>query len=292
MASVPHRCYDDHQTGLIFGSEEGSFRSDSSVGQHQIILTRCHIIFDGLGSDVRNTSVLAAILATLLAAGFWLWFSPPVWMLAAYALVAFVAVASVPAMYRLGGYSLADEMGWLENREAEEHHEMVARLAQIREELKVLDIQQGVAQADTLTGMLHDYHKVVETRFIGKKHSPLAYLSTARRVQKHAVQNLNDVVAVGHSLASISRHGFNDSNSSWDDHLQNVNDERRQRYLTMDQEQQARMASLLDQNQQLFDALTDTAVEVANIDSFSSYERIDTLARLVSLSEIASNTGR
>jgi len=236
--------------------------------------------------------MFAAILAGVLALCFWAWFSPPWWVLAIYILVAAVAVASVAAMYRLGGYSLADELGWLENREAQEHDDLVQRLGQIKKELEALGIDKGVAQADTLTGMLHDYHKVVETRFIGKKNSPLAYLSTARRVQKHAVQNLNDVVAVGHSLASISRHGFEDSSSSWDQHLQNVNDERRDRYVTMQQEQESRLASLLDQNQQLFDALTDTAVEVANIDSFSSYERIDTLARLVSLSEIASNTGR
>jgi len=109
----------------------------------------------------------------------------------------------------------------------------------------------------------------VETRVVGKKHSPLVYLSTARTVQKHAVQNLNDAVAVGHSLQSISRHGFDNSIDGSNEHLDGEQTDRRDRY-----------------------ALTDTAVEVANIDSFSKYERIDTLARLVSLSEIAGKTGR
>jgi len=180
----------------------------------------------------------------------------------------------------------------LENREAKEHHDMLQRLSSLRGELKSLNISAGVRQADVLSEILTDYHKVVETRFVGKKHSPLAYLSTARTVQKHAVQNLNDVVAVGHSLQSISRHGFNDDSGSWDEHLDKVNSTRRDRYVTMQSEQEARMSGLLNQNQQLFDALTDTAGEVANIDSFSKYERIDTLARLVSLSEIANQTGR
>jgi len=195
-------------------------------------------------------------------------------------------------MYNLAGYTLADEVGWLENREAEEHHQMLTRLGELRKELGELKIEKGVRQAETLTAILDDYHKVVETRFIGKKHSPLAYLSTARQVQKHAIQNLSDMVAVGHSLKSISHHGFNDSSKSWDEHLDNVQNERRDRYVTMQKEQEARLASQLKTNEQMFDALTDTAVEVANIESFSKYEKIDTLARLVSLSEIANNTGR
>ncbi len=209
-----------------------------------------------------------------------------------YLVVAVVAVFSVPAMYRLGGFTLADEVEWLENREAAEHLEMLQRLQGLRSELGALGIERGERQAKTLTDILNDYHKVVETRFVGKKHSPMAYLSTARQVQKHAIQNLNDVLAVGHSLQSISRHGFGEQASSPDEHLDKAQDDRRDRYVTMQQEQDARMAGLLNQNQQLFDALTDTAVEVANIESFSSYERIDTLARLVSLSEIASNKGK
>jgi len=167
---------------------------------------------------------------------------------------------------------------WLESREAADHAELVARLKDLRTQLGDLDIDEGVQQADTLTAILDDYHSVVETRFLGKQHSPMAYLSAARRVQKHAVQNLNDVVAVGHSLASISRHG---EQSHTETRLQNLN-----------HEQSARMRELLDENKGYFEALTDTAVEVANIRSYSDYERMDTLARLVSLAEIASHTGK
>ena len=56
--------------------------------------------------------------------------------------------------------------------------------------------------------------------------------------------------------------------------------------------QSERLRSLLDENRNLFGALTDTAVEVANIRSYSDYERLDTLARLVSLAEIANKTGK
>lgn len=236
--------------------------------------------------------MVAAVIAIGLAILFFIWFSPPLWLFALYLLIATVAVFSVPALYRLGGYTLADELNWLENREAAEHEEMVQRLKELRSELKRMDIDAGVRQADTLNAILTDYHSVIETRFIGKKHSPLAYLSTARRVQKHAIQNLNDVVAVGHSLQSISRHGFDSDEGRSDESHSNDQDERRDRYLTLQQEQESRMSGLLNQNQQLFDALTDTAVEVANIESFSQYEKLDTLARLVSLSEIASQTGR
>ena len=255
-------------------------------------LTRCTIFTEGPGSDVRNTTVIAALIALLLALGFWVWFSPPLWLLGAYLFFSVIAVFSVPAVYRLGGFTLADELVWLENREAEEHHGMLQRLSALREELSSLEIDAGVRQADVLTEILTDYHKVVETRFIGKKHSPLVYLSTARTVQKHAVQNLNDVVAVGHSLQSISRHGFDNTSSSQEQRDVDEQDDRRDRYVTMRSEQEARMSGLLNQNQQLFDALTDTAVEVANIESFSKYERIDTLARLVSLSEITGSTSR
>lgn len=212
-----------------------------------------------------------------MLAFFW-WFQGDWLLLGVYAVVAAVATLSVPALYRLAGFTLADEVQWLESREAEDHAELVSRLAQLRSQLDELGIEEGVGQADTLSAILNDYHSVVETRFLGKKHSPVAYLSAARRVQKHAVQNLNDVVAVGHSLASISRHGGQD--------------QPRTRMQDLNNEQSARLRALLDENQGYFEALTDTAVEVANIRSYSDYERMDTLARLVSLAEIASHSGK
>jgi len=57
-------------------------------------------------------------------------------------------------------------------------------------------------------------------------------------------------------------------------------------------DQSERLDNLLTENRHLFEALTDTAVEVANIRSYSDYERLDTMARLVSLSEIASQSGK
>ncbi len=211
-----------------------------------------------------------------------------------------MATLSVPLLYRLSGFTLADEVQWLEQREAQEHTGMVTRLDSLRVELAALNIDEGVRQADTLAAILEDYHAVVETRFIGKKRSPLAYLSSARQVQKHAVQNLNDVIAVGHSLASISRHHLDDiqsdSATTKADADNNADtgkhtDERRDRLHVLNQEQSMRLQQLLEQNQKLFDALTATAVEVANIKSFSDYERMDTLARLVSLAEIANQKG-
>ncbi len=199
-------------------------------------------------------------------------------LVAAYTAVAALATLTVPALYRLAGFTLADEVEWLESRESEDHEKMLARLVTLEGQLDNLGIEEGVRQTRRLTAILDDYHSVVETRFLGKKHSPMAYLSTARRVQKHAIENLNDVVAVGHSLASISRH---DAADNTDEKMQ-----------TLYRDQSERMDNLLTENRQLFEALTDTAVEVANISSYSDYERLDTMARLVSLSEIASRSGK
>ena len=198
-----------------------------------------------------------------------------------YVAIAFLATLSVPVVYRFSGYSLQDELEWLENREAIEHEELMAQLRDTRRQLDELGIEEGVRQADMLRGIMDDYHSVVETRFIGKKNSPLAYLAAARTVQKHAVQNLTDAVAVGHSMSTISRNTFNTADA-----------ERASQQADMYNDQEQRVLSLLTENRKLFDALTDTAVEVANIKTFSRYERIDTLARLVTLAEIANNSGK
>jgi len=218
------------------------------------------------------------VLSLILLVLFYWWFRGDLTLLAVYALVAVVATLSVPALYRLAGFTLADEVSWLEGREAEDHRNMMDRLSSLQGQLSELGIDEGVKQAKTLTAMLADFHAVVETRFLGKKHSPVAYLSTARRVQKHAISNLTDAVAVGHSLASISRH---DGATQRADRMEGLNNE-----------QSGRLDALLSENRNLFEALTDTAVEVANISSYSEYERMDTMARLVSLSEIANRTGK
>ena len=225
---------------------------------------------------------MAALVSVALTVLFGWWFHPGWAVLLGYAALGIMATASVPAVYRLAGFTLADEVQWLEQRETLEHDEMVARLGELRIELATLNIDAAVQQADTLGAMLDDYHAVIDSRFRGKKHSPVTYLSAARRLQKHAVQNLNDVVAIGHSLVSISRH---------DESTGSTDDARRQRLDILQDDQQQRLQSLLDENQRLFDALTDTAVEVANIRSFSQFERLETLTHLVSLAEIASHSG-
>ncbi len=222
--------------------------------------------------------VAAAVSVLLLVLFFW-WFRGDFVLTLGYAVIALLATLTVPLVYRFAGFTQADELEWLENREAQEHLELLDRLRTTRAQLDALGIDEGVRQADMLSGILDDYHSVVETRFLGKKHSPLAYLEAARSVQKHAVQNLTDVVAVGHSLSTIRKNdALGDST-------------RRANQAELDDGQSGRMESILEENRKLFDALTDTAVEVANIKSFSRYEKIDTLSRLVSLAEIANNSG-
>lgn len=204
-----------------------------------------------------------------------------------YFVLSLLAVLSVPILYRLFGFSRSDESRWLAEREEEEYRDLTQRLKEAREQLSKLGNKEGVEQSGQLTKLIEDYHSVVETRFIGKKHMPIEYLGAARQVQKQAVQNLSDMVTVGHSMSTIDSNTFGRTEGATAGAGERVS-----RQDDMYKEQAARVRSLLDENYQMFDALTDTAVEVANIDSFSKYERIDTLARLVSLSQIASNSGK
>ena len=372
------------------------------------------IIFSGPNSEMRNTALVAGGLSLLLVPVFAWWFAPSWPWLTGYFVLAFLAALSVPVLYRLGGFTRADELEWLEQREEQEHFEMQAELVRARSQLDKLAVPEGVRQVDVLRQLLDDYHAVVETRFRGKAKSPLAYLSAARRVQQQVIHNLNDVIATKHSLSSISRHDntqaqfeesgrqhdksrrdelsahdrfsasriddntrasslddtdhddtdhddtdlddtdhddtdHDDTRDNWlfgsrigsqigsrfglgrdrkrrDNRRESpkrraidpsppapipvtspapppevpiaavsaiqIPDERKAKLVSLEADQQQRMTTLLDDNQQLLDALTDTAVEVANIRTVSDYDRLDTLARLVSLAEIASNTGK
>jgi small-conductance mechanosensitive channel len=113
----------------------------------------------------------------------------------------------------------------------------------------------------------------------------MTYLSAARTVQRTASQNLTDMVAIGHSIATIKRNKLD---------LEQVNNDaiqqRQQKQTVLHQEQSQRLDNLLEENRKLFNALMETAVEVANIESFNEFERLDTLSRLVSLAEIAKKT--
>jgi len=50
---------------------------------------------------------------------FW-WFRGDWVLVLAYAVLAFLATLSVPLFYRLAGFTLADEVQWLESRETED----------------------------------------------------------------------------------------------------------------------------------------------------------------------------
>lgn len=235
-----------------------------------------------MGSNVKRYSLAAVLLSVILFLLFLYWFKPGVLPALGYLVLSLFALISVPIVYRLAGFTRQDETRWLEEREEREFIELRDRLKDTRSQLKSMGITEGVVQADRLTTLIEDYHSVVETRFLGKKHMPLEYLGAARQVQKQAVQNLSDMVTVGHSMSTI------DGKSGSD----NTDSERKltDKHTEMYDEQAKRIERLQDENDKMFDALTETAVEVANIDSFSRYERIDTLARLVSLSQIAGNS--
>ena len=231
----------------------------------------------------RYTLIAAAFSLPLLAAFFW-WFQGNLMATGLYLVVAAVAVLSVPLVYRFAGYSESDDVEWLEEREAKEHAEMSQRLKDIKTELKQLKLDEGIRQADVLNDIIDDYHSVVETRFFGKPNSPVTYLSAARTVQKHAIQNLADITAVSHSMSSLSRN-YRQREQIGTSQQQERHDKQTELY----DEQQQRMNKLLEENNKLFHSLTETAVEIANIRSFSQFERTDALARLVALAQIANN---
>ena len=89
------------------------------------------------------------------------------------------------------------------------------------------------------------------------------------------------MIAIDHSISSIKRNKL-DKESVVTDQIQ----ERQSKQKNLREEQTKRMDELVEENRKLFNALMETAVEVANIPSFSQFERINTLSRLVSLAEV------
>lgn len=234
---------------------------------------------------LKNYTLSAFLLSFILIVLFIWWFQGG-WVLSSiYVGISLLALLSVPVMYRLMGYTNADDVRWLEQQEQDEHQQLLARIALSKKELNDLALDEAVHQADVLHKIIKDYHSVVETRFLGKKHSPMTYLSAARTVQRTASQNLTDMVAIGHSIATIKRNKLDQTQIN-NDAVQ----QRQDKQATLYQEQSKRLDDLLEENRKLFNALMETAVEVANIESFNDFERLDTLSRLVSLAEIAKQT--
>ena len=236
---------------------------------------------------IKRYTYIALTLSIILLGAFFWWFQGDLIATGIYAAISLVSVLSVPLLYRMAGYSDADDVEWLAEREASEHEEMRQRLANLESELDVLGLDEGKRQVNLLTDIIDDYHSVVETRFFGKAKAPTTYLGAARSVQKHAIQNLADVVAVGHSLSTLSRN--HRQAGDVENTQQQVRHEKQNELLS---DQQQRMDGLFEENNQMFHSLTETAVEIANIRSFTDYERTDALARLVALAQIANKSGR
>jgi len=197
------------------------------------------------------------------------------------------ALLSIPIMYHLLGYTNIDDLHRLRQQEQTEYQQLLERITLSKQELSNLQLDTAVHQADVLQDIIKDYHAVVATRFLGRKYSPLTYLSAARTVQRSANQNLIDIVAIGHSIKTIKRNKLEQQQINNDTVQQ-----RQHKQNTLYQEQQLRIENLLEENRKLFNALMETAVEVANIESFNEFERLDTLSRLISLAEIAKRTAK
>lgn len=211
----------------------------------------------------------SAAALSLVLIGMYTWWFQTSWPVSlAYATFAIVALATIPLSYRFFGFQDLDVIGNLLKQEQSEHEEMLARLQKLESDLQGLEIDKGAKQASTLTDLLNDFHEVIANRFRGKQLSSTTYLNAARRVQNQTLQNLSDMAGVGHSIASLKRHSTTDNKAQLE-------------------VQTKRLDTLLADNQRLFTALSDTSVEVANIEEIGSFERTETLARLRDLAEIA-----
>ncbi len=208
----------------------------------------------------------AAALSLVLIATYTWWFQTSWPVSLAYAAFAVVALATIPLCYQWLGFQDIDTVRALLTQEQTEHDEMLARLAKLEGDLKRLNIDEGSAQASTLQHLLNDFHEVISNRFHGKQLSSTTYLDAARRVQNQTLQNLSDMAGIGHSIASLQRHESDNAQLS---------------------AQQQRLGELIADNQKLFKALSETSVEVANIEEIGAFERTETLARLRDLADIA-----
>lgn len=218
-------------------------------------------------------AIAAAALATLLliAAYFW-WFQAPLLVTLGYAVVSVLGLALVPLCYRWFGFLDMEVIRQLLDQEEREHNEMMQRLSTMQNDLETLDNEEGARQVVTLKHLLNDFHEVIANRFRGKQLSSSTYLDAARNVQNQSLQNLSDMVGIGHSISSLQRQ--QPDNDSQQPPAQ----------LSM---QQDRLDALLSENRRLFKALSDTSVEVANIQEIGEFERTETLARLKDLVSIA-----
>lgn len=216
---------------------------------------------------------IAAALSLALVAIFHWWFQSSWLATLGYALISFIAIALIPLCYRWFGFLDDEIITKLLQQEQAEHSEMMQRLVDMENDLDRLDNKEGARQADTLTQLLKDFHEIIANRFRGKQLSSSTYLNAARRVQNQSLQNLSDMVGIGHSIESLKRHQSSESS--------------KQRAT-----QQQRLDELIKENRKLFKALSDTSIEVANIQEIGAFERTETLARLNDLADIAKQQSR
>lgn len=230
--------------------------------------------YDQRGPVVKAVVTVAIAVSAVLFAAFYLWFRPDWWIALLYACICLLAIVSVPLLYRLFGYVDIDAIRELQQLEQKDHDEMMGRLSNLKQSLTDLEIEEGARQAKTLNSLLSDFHEVIANRFTGKNLSASTYLNAARRVQNQALQNLSDMVGIGHTIESLKRQMSVENRPADDTHRQLA-------------EQNTRLHKLIDSNKKLFQALTDTSIEVANIEEIGKFERTETLARLNDLADIA-----
>jgi len=235
---------------------------------------RYNVVPGGVSSKiVKAATLIASVLSVVIFTAFYWWFRPGLPVALLYAALCLIALTTVPLCYRLFGFNDLDILRQLQDQEQRDHDAMLYKLENLQDSLETLEIDEGARQAKKLNSLLNDFHEVIANRFDGKHLSASTYLNAARRVQQQAIQNLSDMVGIGHSITSLNRRAGNaEVNHQLD-------------------EQTTRLDQLIKSNQDLFQALTDTSIDVANMEEISSFERDETLARLNDLANLARRQG-
>ena len=92
---------------------------------------------------IKRYTYIALTLSIILLGAFFWWFQGNLIATGIYAAISLVSVLSVPLLYRMAGYSDADDVEWLAEREASEHEDARTFFARVRKLIETYE-DEGV----------------------------------------------------------------------------------------------------------------------------------------------------
>ncbi|MBT6276382.1 MAG: hypothetical protein HOI95_19890 [Chromatiales bacterium] len=244
----------------------------------------------------RHPTTYAAI-ATVVASvwGFHNWFSPPWFITLAAGAVGAVLLAIWPPLFARSSAWAAAQRHATDNLD----RLAVERIQSLEQDLRKLGAQQAIDQLRGLRDKLASLTGVIEHRLNAGELTFSRYLNTAKQVYLSAVDNLQEVVIALTSIDSLDRAALSEreqalhqrpDDSSAVRELESV----QQRVRLLD-EQNAKVAGLLADNEAAMTALTNTAAALADVVTKHGHATVDAptaMAELEALASRASSLGR